>query len=107
MASSVIKPNREVDQTSGNSVQIQYGSVALSSSGGDFSRAFVPFPFYAKNTDYTVTLATSTISISNVGSTNVTVRAKYHNGVVLNFDKAARGEVIFDSSDSVMTITFA
>lgn len=107
MASSVIKPNWEVDQTPGNSVQINYSYCALVSAGGGYSYAFIPFGFFTRNTDYDVTFESTTVGISNVGSATVSVEKKRNNGVVLRFSNVnAQAQILWDSH-TTMTITFA
>jgi len=78
----------QVDQTPGNEFGFTVGIVPRFTVGSD-SYEWVPFPFETKNTNYTVTLPTYTIT--NIGSVTPTVYRKYNDGVLLKYQSVSNG----------------
>ena len=108
MAESAIKAYKysEVDQTPGNSVTLGLAGMPIYSYA-DGARLLVHFPFYCKNTNYTVT--TTNIGISDIGTVGPVsdgfVRTKYHNGAQLVYAYANAGWHLIQNG--TVTITFA
>lgn len=103
MATSVIKANYEVDKKAGNSITI---SEPYTIMHGSFNlvRCFVPFPFYAKNTNYSVT--NISINVVNVGALTGSVYFKTQTGVAIQAPvSGASGAYLADSLS--LKVTFA
>lgn len=74
----------EVDQTPGNSFVLGFNGIVLYHDTLHY-RAFVPFPFVAKNTDYSVA---SSVVQTNIGPVTPNIVAKYNEGIAIEIDGA-------------------
>lgn len=80
MAINTIKANYEVDQKAGNSIMISQPCTVVH-GGYDLLRCFIPFPFYAENTNYSI--SNIDINVINVGRLTWSVLNKQRDGVAL------------------------
>lgn len=74
----------EVDQTPGNSFVLGFNGIVLYHDTLHY-RAFVPFPFVTKNTDYSVA---SSVVQTNIGPVTPNIVAKYNEGITIEIDGA-------------------
>lgn len=74
----------EVDQTAGNSFVLGFNGIVLYHDTLRY-RAFVPFPFVTKNTNYSVA---SSVVQTNIGPVTPNVVAKYNEGITIEIDGA-------------------
>lgn len=74
----------EVDQTPGNSFILGFNGIVLYHDTLRY-RAFVPFPFVTKNTDYSVA---SSVVQTNIGPVTPNIVAKYNEGITIEIDGA-------------------
>ena len=103
MATSTIKANYEVDQKAGNSITINNPLTVMHGSY-NLLRCFVPFPFYAKDTNYSV--ANISINVVNVGGVTGSVYYKTRTGVAIQASvSGANGAYLADSLS--FKVTFA
>lgn len=72
----------EVDQTPGNSFVLGFNGITLHHDTLHY-RAFVPFPFVTKNTNYSVT---SSVTQINIGPVTPNIVAKYNDGFTFEID---------------------
>ncbi len=104
MATSIIKVNYEVDQTVGKTFTFDATSTAaVLNTQGNTTLFYVPFPFATKNTNYSVTMPT--ITITNVLSQTAQASIKSTHGVTFGIAGAhssANGATV-----GTFTITFA
>lgn len=68
-----------VNQSSGNSIELNTSRIPVCTSSDKEVDGWFPFPFIAKNTNYTVTVI-GTVSIVNIGNASLTVSSKQKNG---------------------------
>lgn len=103
MATSTIKANYEVDQKEGNSITI---SEPLTVMHGSYNllRAFIPFPFYAKDTNYSI--SNISINVVNIGSVTGSVYYKTRTGVAIQASASGVNGVYLADSLS-FKVTFA
>lgn len=103
----LLNDNLTVDQSSGNTltITIPWGSSIVGDSVK--GQLFVPFPFYSKNTSYTIEI--KSLIVANVGSVtaNSTIGTKARNGVyiIVNNDSVKTYGIAYSCNGSI-TITF-
>ena len=97
----------EVDQTVGNSITLNYNGITGYARAANSPIYFCAFPFFAKNTSYSVTVTSFNIDGTSSGDiTNKSVYAKYKNGCTIQATSTMSYKSVFGGS-AVITITFA
>lgn len=105
MATGTIKVNNTVDQTAGKTIELKYVGITGYARAENQPCVFCPFPFEAKDTDYTVSV--SIFNADGVGDvTNPSALTKYKNGVCIKGTLAMTYNKVFGAY-VVMTVTFA
>ena len=105
MATGTIKMNNTVDQIAGNTIVLQYSGMVGYASAENRPVVFCPFPFEAKNANYTVSV--NSFSVDGVGSpTNPGALIQYKNGVCIKGTLTMAYNKVFGASVSI-TVTFA
>lgn len=105
MATGTIKANNTVDQTTGNTIVLQYTGMVGYASAANRPVVFCPFPFEAKNTDYTVSV--SSFTADGIGNAaNPSALTKYKNGVCIKGTLTMTYNTMFGATASI-TVTFA
>jgi hypothetical protein len=105
MATGIIKVNNTVDQTAGKSIELKYTGTVGYSNDTNQPCMFCPFPFEAKNTNYSVSV--SSFNIDGVGNpTNPNAFVKYKNGVCIKGTLTVAYNKVFGTS-AIITVTFA
>lgn len=97
--------NNTVDQTPGKSIELKYTGTIGYSNNTNQPCMFCPFPFEAKNTDYSVSV--SQFNVDGIGNvTDVSAFVKYKNGVCIKGTLTMAYNKIFGGSATI-TVTFA
>ena len=106
MATGTIKANNTVDQTAGKTITLKYAGLVGYANDTNQPAVFCPFPFFAKNTDYTVSI--SKFTIDGVGNpSNLHVHFKNKTGVTIAGTSTMAYRNLFGVSNVEITVTFA